>query len=459
IYLYLYNTAKRIAGSILGQNTGLIDILFLLIAMIAFQPLLNFFETLLDRFFYRHGVDLRTSLQELSQEVLTIFDMNQLREKIVNALSETLLVEAVYLMLPAGNDRLETELPERPGEKAVLGTAGEFARFMKNEKRPALIGDILARLGDENERRNLRRMRSYLLVPLLHRDNLLGLLVLGRKINYAAFSYEEMNLLQRLADQLAISLENIQLYQEKLEMQRIEEEIGVAQEIQRTLLPREWPQSPDFEICAMNIPSKEVGGDFYDFVRFGEDRLGIAIGDVSGKGIPGAILMSNLQAAFRAYAFRYPSPKRVVSQVNDHLALTTSPEKYVTFFYGVLEAKKRRFTFTNAGHNYPLLCREGCIMPIEEGDLIVGVRPGVEYRQRSLKLKPGDLILFYTDGLTEAFDKNEAFFGEERLVEMLKKHYTAPVEVLQKSIYHEVVNFCNNTSLHDDFTLVILRVK
>ncbi len=457
-YLLLYAEVKQAASVSLGENSRFVEALFLIVAIIAFQPLLNFFETLLDRVFYRHAGDYRRSLQELSQEVLTILEPEKLREKVVNGLTETLLVESVYLLLPE-NGALQTSLLERPREKVRILQDGEFARYMVEAGHPLLETEMMERVTNMHDQIVLRKLRAEIVFPLVHRQNLLGLLVLGRKITQTSFSYEELTLLQLLAEQLAIALENMQLYRERLEKQRIEEEIKVAEEIQRSLLPRDCPNGEHFELAAMNIPSRVIGGDFYDFIPFADARIGIAIGDVSGKGIPGAMLMSNFHAAFRAYALRYPSPRMVVSQVNDHISLTTTPEKFVTFFYGVLDGKKLRFTFTNAGHNYPLLCRQGEVRPIQENDLVVGIRPGVNYHQKTIHLQPGDTILFYTDGVTEAFNEQEAIFGEERLMQLILQYRESPIEALRERIYQEVCQFSRNDRLQDDFTLIILRIK
>ena len=458
-YLFLYSEIKNLAAGTSLAQARLIEVLFLVIAIIAFQPMLNFFESVVDRIFYRHAGDYRKLLQDLSQEVLTILDTEELRGKIVNALTETLLVEAVHLWLPAG-DHFETLIWGRPEETVRLPKKGDIVSVLSRERRPMLSTEILARINDPTETRDLLQLGIELLLPLFHRNEMLGLLTLGPKITRTPFSYEELTMLTLLADQLAISLENIQLYQEKLEKQRIEEEMKVAREIQQSLLTRELPRGPNFELYALNIPSREIGGDYFDVIRLEENRIGIAIGDVSGKGIPGAILMANLQAAFRAYALRYASPRVVVSQVNDHLAYTTSAEKYVTFFYGILECKKRKFTFTNAGHNYPLLCRKDQVYEIQDSNLIVGVKPGMTYHQKTIKLQPGDLLLFYTDGVTEAFNHaNETFFGEHELKQFLKSHAHLHIEQLPSLIYEKVRCFTNKETLEDDLTIILLRIK
>jgi len=254
-------------------------------------------------------------------------------------------------------------------------------------------------------------------------------------------------------------LENIELYEEKMVKQRMEEEISVAREIQQMLLPNSLPTGKNFEISAMNIPSKEVGGDYYDFIQFDERQIGIAIGDIAGKGIPGAILMSNLQAAFRASAWQYRNPVQVMDKINNQIARTTSSEKYATFFYGIFDTHKLTFTFTNAGHNFPIIKKEtGEHSFLSEGGLIIGVQSDFKYQSTTVKLKPGDTIVFYTDGITEALNLDVEEFGEQQLINIVLNYPFRTAEELRNHIYEEMMKFTEGTAQYDDLTLIVLKI-
>ena len=456
-YLILYAETRDLSVTTFGASAKFVQALFLIVAVIAFQPLLHGIESVLDRFFYRNTTDYRDAVEKLGREVLSIFEPEALRQRVVNVLSEVFLVEVVFLMLPDTSGRLQTPAPGN--KRAGISRKSEIASILLQEKQPVFLADILHRLQNDPQRLVLHQLRAHVLFPLLHRDALLGILILGRKITRTRFSRDELASLSMLSDQLAISQENLQLYKEKLEKQRIEEELTLAQEIQQSLLPSQWPVNAHFELTAFNIPSRDIGGDYYDFIQRDSQHLGVAIADVAGKGIPGALLMSNLQAVFRAYALRYPAPRLVVAQVNDHLACTTSAEKFVTFFYGVFDSQRMKLTYTNAGHNYPFLCRDGEVTPVDGGDMIIGVKPQIVYHQKVLKLKPGDVLLFYTDGVTEAFNPQGELFGEERVIAILQAHFKAPLQELRRKIYNAVLQFADQPYLADDLTIVLLRIK
>lgn len=459
LYLLLFAEIKRLAETAFGQNARFIEVLFLIITVIAFQPLLNLLEYVVDRLFMKRLGNYRDALQRLGREVLTLFEPEALREKVTNALSESLLLEVVYVMLPDRRGRIAVVLPGESDASVAFEPDGELSQLIQSENRAVFLDDLLLRLPNDPHLRQLRQMRAHLLFPLKHRHRLLGVLVLGQKITQTDYTSEETGLLAMLCEQIAISLENIQLYREQLEKQQYEKELAVAKEIQRLLLPHRRPQSSYYEISALNVPSREIGGDYHDFIDLDDERLGIAIGDVVGKGIPGALLMSNLQAVFRAYALRYPSPKTVVTHINEHLAHAISAEKYITFFYGVLDPVRKKLVYTNAGHNYPLLCRGGKSTVVEGADLIVGVRAGATYHQRSLTLQAGDILIFYTDGITEAFDADEKQYGEQRLVEVALRNRERPLEQILEMIYSNVCQHASDSHILDDLTIVLLRIR
>lgn len=458
-YLLLYGQVNRLAALAFGENAMFVQALLLIFTVIAFQPVLNLIELTVGRLFGKGIGDSRDAIQQLSREVLTLLETDQLREKVVNGLTESMLLEVVYLLLPETSRNYSTPTPSGPDKSFHCLSESEIAKLLAEEKRPLYINELFPHQANQEFMTMALQLRIYLFIPLCHRDRLLGILAIGRKITHTDYSQEELGLLSLLSDQLAISLENIQLYLTKLEKERFEKEVAVAKEIQQLLLPQKLPKHARYELCALNIPSQAIGGDYYDFVEISDSQLGIAIGDVSGKGIPGAILMSNLQAVFRANALQNASPKSVVSQVNNHLASSISPEKFVTFLYGVLDVRSGKFIFTNAGHNYPILFRNGKIETIIGADLIVGVRPNCDYTQQTTKMKAGDLLVFYTDGITEAFSENGNLFGEQRLMNLLKENSAMPVENLMEIILHDVSSYTGSKQFMDDLTLVLLRLR
>jgi serine phosphatase RsbU (regulator of sigma subunit) len=460
VYLVLYYEAKKIIPAILGFDLPIMEVLFIILAVIFFQPILSAIESLLNNLFGKDKSDYQNVLQTLSHDILTIMELDNLKEKITSTLTESMMLENVHLIIENAEGHFEVDcIIDEDLQKFIFFKNGDFINVMRKLESPIGYDELNTQISDKDEVEFLNKLNCYLLMPLSHRGDLNGILCLGNKLTRTTFSAEDAALLNVLSDQIAIALENIELYEDKLVKQRIEEEISVAREIQQMLLPSFLPKGKHFEISAMNIPSKEVGGDYYDFVQFDERRIGIAIGDIAGKGIPGAILMSNLQAAFRASAWQHRDPVEVMGKINNQIVRTTSAEKYATFFYGIFDTHKLTFTFTNAGHNFPIIKKEtGEHCFLSEGGLIIGVQSDFKYQSTTFKLKSGDTIVFYTDGITEALNLDVEEFGEQQLINIVLSFPFRTAEELRNHIYEEMMQFTRGTDQYDDLTLIVLRI-
>ena len=460
IYLILYDQTKILFAEIVGFQLPIIEVIFIILAVILFQPLLSGIKHLLDKLFGRDKSDYQNVLQTLSHDILTIMDLEVLKEKITTTLTESMMLENVHLIIENKAGEFEVCCEQNGKTSPFRFTRhGEFIKFLETIDRPVGYDEILARTSANPEIEILNKLNCYLLMPLAHRGHLNGILCLGNKLTRTSFSADDAALLNVLSGQISIALENIDLYEQKLEKQHIEKEISVAREIQRMLLPYQIPQGKKFEISAMNIPSKEVGGDYYDFIQLDENHIGIAIGDISGKGIPGAILMSNLQATLRSAAWQIFEPAQVMSKINNQITKTTSPEKFATFFYGILDLTTLKFIFTNAGHNYPIYkkqSRQYCLLT--EGGLIIGVKPEYDYTQTTIQLESGDTLVFYTDGITDALNPAREDFSEAKLMQIVLTYPYQTAEELRNYIYEELIGFTQGESQYDDLTLIVLRI-
>lgn len=459
-YMVIYHESRKIIPTILGFDLPIMEVLFIILAVVFFQPILSAIESLLNNLFGKDKFDYQNVLQTLSHDILTIMELDKLKEKITSTLTESMMLENVHLIVENAEANFEVDcIVDDDLQKFIFFKNGDFINVMRNLETPVGFDELNNQISDEEEIDFLNKLNCYLLMPLSHRGDLNGVLCLGNKLTRTTFSAEDATLLNVLSDQIAIALENIELYEDKLVKQRIEEEISVAREIQQMLLPNSLPKGKHFEISAMNIPSKEVGGDYYDFIQFDERKIGIAIGDIAGKGIPGAILMSNLQAAFRASAWQHRDPVEVMEKINNQIVRTTSAEKYATFFYGIFDTHKLTFTFTNAGHNFPIIKKEtGDHCFLSEGGLIIGVQPDFKYQSTTVKLKPGDTIVFYTDGITEALNLDVEEFGEQQLINIVLNFPFRTAEELRNHIYEEMMQFTRGTAQYDDLTLIVLRI-
>ena len=251
--------------------------------------------------------------------------------------------------------------------------------------------------------------------------------------------------------------------EEAIERERLERELVTAREIQEKLLPHEMPIVSGFEITGTSLPSQQVGGDYFDFLDIGDGQLGIAIADVSGKGIPAALLMANLQASLHAQVFQPGKVAEVAFRINNLLYRSTDAHMFVTFFYGILDKKRSIFTSTNAGHNQPLIFRaDGRIERLGEGGLILGFQPDVQYDQQTVTIRPGEVIVLYTDGITEAADPSsemvaDDLFGVERLVDIIQANLNNSAREIQSAILEAIAEHTHNAPQYDDITLVVIK--
>jgi sigma-B regulation protein RsbU (phosphoserine phosphatase) len=307
-----------------------------------------------------------------------------------------------------------------------------------------------------------QRIRSMLAVPLQTEDRVIGLIYLDSPHHIHEFTREDLNLLTVMSNIAAVRIENARLTElEQAERVRAKE-LEHAALIQHSILPGNFPPFPhrkDFELHAAMIPAREVGGDLFDFFLLDEDHLGFVIGDVSGKGVPAALFMAVSRTLLRATAQHHVSPGECLSYVNSSLAEQSIASMFVTLFYGVLDTRTGEVQFANGGHNPPyIFSADGKfrLLPEKSGPM-VGVFEALEYRTFTTQLMPGEGILLYTDGVTDAMDKSEEFFGEQRLEKCLAEHASNPVADLVHSLHAAIDDFSQQAPRFDDVTVLALR--
>jgi sigma-B regulation protein RsbU (phosphoserine phosphatase) len=237
-----------------------------------------------------------------------------------------------------------------------------------------------------------------------------------------------------------------------------DEELQRAREIQESLLPKVIPQLPGFEVASAWQPARAVGRDYFDVLKLGGNRLAICIADVSGKGVPAALLMANVQASLRASVRDLDSPARVCSIINGMLCESIAADKFVTFFCGVLDAGTHTFRYCNAGHPYPILVSCGAVRTLDQGGAVLGVFPAWTYQDSSVDLRSGDRLLLFTDGITEAEAPDGEEFGMEKVAAFAKAHAANSAAKINQQLLAQVTEFCG-AQFQDDATLLVLAVK
>ncbi|MFH1943445.1 MAG: SpoIIE family protein phosphatase [bacterium] len=296
------------------------------------------------------------------------------------------------------------------------------------------------------------------LVPMRIQDETKGLMAIGPKISGAEFNEADLEFLKTLGNQAMTSLENARLFEETLEKQRMEEELNLARNMQRALLPSALPVLKDYEIAGLNIPSRQVGGDYYDVITVSDNLYGITIADVSGKGAGAALLMANLQASLRALASAEMSIGDMVARINNLIHQNTALDKYITFFYGQLNTEKHTFTYCNAGHNPPYrVSRDGKATELMAGGIVLGMMADMVFETAAIPIAGGDRIVMFTDGITEAFNQKDEEFGEERVKSLVQECPDLSAQELMDKIVDEVRNFSKGAPQADDITMVVVR--
>jgi len=447
---------------------------FALAVVFLFQPLHARFQRVVDRLFYRQRYDYRKTIKTLSEALTSILDRGVIVATLIGSVVREMFLENGVLLLrePAGAGYRAAAVEGPNLEHLASRSIDEddaLVHAVKDRKDILLRHEVLLNPAYEESRERLdgtmQSLSSELLIPLVYKDEMRGLISLGRKKSGKMFTPEDLDLLRTVANQSAIALENAQLFQENLVKGRMEEELRIAHDIQLSMLPEAPPVIEGLRIAARSLPAREVGGDFYDFlVPAGEGttpRLGVVVGDVSGKGVSGALLMSAARSTYRVLLEAESSVGTVMKLANQRLHRDIRKGMFVALVYAVFDPRGRRLTLSNAGQTQPILCRAGGepVYVETEGDSFpLGILPDPDYRETELSLKEGDILVFYTDGIVEAMNAGGGLYGFERLIASVHEGRDLGADDLLEKLMADVSRFVGGVEQHDDLTIVVSRV-
>jgi sigma-B regulation protein RsbU (phosphoserine phosphatase) len=343
-----------------------------------------------------------------------------------------------------------TEVPKYHFSQSLLG-------WMHLNKKPLTI----------NEPRNDDRfkgvewdvsIRSLLCVPLMVKSALTGVLTVYNKKEGTLFSEEDQRLLAIIAGQSAQIVENARLHEDELALQRMKEEVRLAATIQLDLLPKAPPVVPGYDIAGRSIPAQQVGGDYFDFIPIDETIIGLCLADVSGKGLPASLLMANVQATLRGQALTNPSVSSCVKRSNKLLHMSTSPEKFVTLFYGQLDRVNHSLTYCNAGQDEPMhFSNNATPSRLATGGLVLSILEDFAYEEATVPVGIGDVIVMYSDGITEAVNPQQEQFGDQRIATVVAAHRTRSASEIIDSIVAAVRQHADIAPQADDMTVVVVK--
>lgn len=304
----------------------------------------------------------------------------------------------------------------------------------------------------------MQKVRTAMCVPLYNNKDVIGLVYADASRPGIPYTRDDLQLLSLVANMAAIKIESVRLFERDQQMKELERELSAAARIQQRLLPAQAPPFPGFAIVGRNIPCLAVGGDYFDLQLRDEDRLGVAIGDVSGKGLGAALLMATVQGAFRAHHQGAADVVDLTSRLNRVVLSNSSDEQFLTFFCGELDRQAGRLVYTNAGHNPPILVRvSGAVETLFTKGIPLGIIEGPRYAPAEVTLEPGDLLALYSDGITETHSASGEEYGEDRLTALLVANRSQAVPALLDTILADVGLFARGAPQFDDMTLVLLK--
>ncbi len=455
IIVALYLSLVGGLGVLLVKSTGIKSEMVTIFSTLAiaalFVPVRNRVQNVVDRRFFRKKYDYPTALKTLSREISQAVEQQAMLKLVAEHLQPALQNRSVVVFSRGTYDRAyfataKVGLPDEIIGQLKFEVGSRFLTMMASpfEVHPQNL--------PEAEKLTLRKAGSAFIVPVKLKNELISFISLGTKLSDEDYDAEDKDFLTSVAEQMATGFDRVRLREQERDFEK-------AREIQQGLLPKKIPQLPGYEIACAWQPARAVAGDYYDVIKLSESALGICIADVVGKGMPAALLMSNLQAIVRAMASEDMPPKQLCEKANRVISNNITPGKFITFFYCLLDAQNKKLVYTNAGHNRPILFhQDGSWLELKEGGLALGMSRERTYEQGEVELKSGDRLLLFTDGVTEVVNAEREEFGEERLVELLMKNRELDAAELRKRVLEAVTEFSGG-DFQDDVTMIVIAVE
>ena len=411
---------------------------------------------------------LKLAVEELSilNDVATAITSTQSLEKVIALMVQRcikhLKVEQGAVMILDEQDSskpFQTMIRKQDSALEILPYRfdSQLTGWMLKNKSPLMVNDL------KNDKRfNFSGemdlpVKTILSVPMSLKGRMIGLLTVFNKKSETGFSADDQRLLSIIAAQSAHVLENARLNQKEQDLIKMEEEFRMAKEIQLNILPKEIPTIDRYDIHAVNISAREVGGDYYDFIKLPGEKLAFCLGDITGKGLPAAMLMANLQATLRGQAFTQSSVKDSIKNANILLFNSTASNRFATVFYGVLNYTNNSVTYCNAGHDAPINIKGDQINRLNEGGLLLGCFDFAEYEEATKSIDVGESIIIYSDGVTEAMNAINQEFGEEKFISIVKANQDLSAKELIDVILKEIKAHSGDIAQSDDITLLIIK--
>lgn len=407
-----------------------------------------------------------SSLHNLSRLINQVFDLKDLAETATKMVTEVVQASCVWLeIIPGENSFQKSGLmsARNISEEEIHGMIGGDERSVRSivlqTKKVMMIDDV-----DSDKRTKhflkMKKVSSLLIIPLLSHDNVIGILFATKDISYG-FDQDDVDILSGFADQVTIAIENARLIEKSLEKERLQRELMLAQEMQKRLLPQHLPKFPMVDMQAVSSPALEVGGDYYDVAHIGDDKVGIVIGDVSGKGVGAAFYMAEVKGIFQSLSKIYKSPKEFMIHANEALVTSIDKRSFISLIYSTIDTRTGELIVARAGHCPMLYVSDSKKEYIKPLGLGLGLKAGKFFaetvEEKKIQMKKGDVCVFYTDGVTESRSSSGEEFGYERLLDVVDRTKTRTAEDIKEAIVQAVWNYTDAKGYHDDLTVFVVK--
>lgn len=398
-------------------------------------------------------------VQEITRKISTSLDLDEVLSLIIDTVRSFVPYDsaAIYILETNGRDsRIRAHVHrgyDMSSMERLLKMGEGFVGWVVENGGGVIIPDV--RTDTRYVRANALSL-SEIVAPIIANQRIIGAFNLESQA-LDTYKAADLEVLTFFASTVAISIEKALLHQERLEKRRLDSELAVARQVQRSLLPDRDPDIPGFDISGITVPCEEISGDYYDFIAFPNHQLGIALADVSGKGVPAALIMASFRASLRAQVRNDFALRDIMRKVNYLLWESIASYQYVTGIYGVLDPYSRRLSFSDAGHNpMIILHKDGTYEEASCGNTVLGIFEDRDYSECFRVLNPGDLLALYTDGVTEA-NRDGVEFGIPGIIATLRKLRHLPSRDIARGLYADVMEYSGQTVLDDDLTVVIIK--
>ncbi|MEE8576848.1 MAG: SpoIIE family protein phosphatase [candidate division Zixibacteria bacterium] len=401
----------------------------------------------------------RELLMEVSKKLSGSLQLDDVLDEILKSLKQVVYYDlgGVFLIDPKTNELVSIYAqgyPDDIGDALHLKLGQGLVGVVANSGEGLIVPDVSK---DSRYVSGDPLTKSEVVVPIKLNGSIIGAINLeSHQLN--AFDERSLSVIIAFASHAAISLERARLHESMLSGKKLEEQLNVARTIQQSFLPEEPPEISGYDVHGSNVSSGQVGGDYFDYIKIVDSQYGMTVADVSGKGVPAALIMASYRASLIAEIRNNYSIRAICEKVNRLLVESVEPGNYVTAVYGVLDSRNNIYTYANCGHNWPILLRsDGSVEYLAEGGPVLGVTDLAVFQEQAIFMNPGDIILLYTDGVTEVFDSSGTEFGLERLVATVRENRPETAADIEAAIYRAVRKFASSEHLFDDFTLMVIK--